>query len=70
MDKKCRSCIHWDMAGVGWGYCKLITIDSEHLGVNLQSFINGLGGELENSINTYLETKEDFYCKLFEVTDG
>lgn len=62
---KCLECKHWDMAGIGWGYCKLITTDSTYLGVNLQSFIDGLGG-IEKEIQTFLETKDNFYCKLFE----
>lgn len=62
---KCLDCKHWEIASESWGYCKLITTDSEHLGVNLQSFIDGLGG-LEKEIQTFLETKDNFYCKLFE----
>lgn len=61
---KCLNCKHWDMAGGDWGYCKLITVDSDHLGANLQGFIDGLGNELE--IKVFLETDHNFYCKLGE----
>lgn len=62
---KCLKCKHWDIASENWGYCKLITVDSEYLGVNLQSFIDGLDG-IENEIKSFLETNKNFYCKLFE----
>ena len=65
---KCLNCKHWDMAGGNWGYCKLITLESEHLGANLQGFIDGLG-EIDNRVKVFLETDSDFYCKLYEGVD-
>ena len=65
---KCLNCVHWDMAGGDWGYCKTIEKDSSYLGANLQGFIDGLDG-IENNLQIFLETDSDFYCKLFEGED-
>jgi hypothetical protein len=66
---KCSECQHWESASAEWGYCTQITESSEYLGANTQLVLDK-GLPWESIGEVWLETKADFYCKLFEESNG